>query len=51
MARILVLYYSTYGHVETLAAAIAEGVVEAGAEAVVKRVPGLVPQRRVPMWL
>ena len=44
MARILVLYYSTYGHVETLAGAIAEGVVEAGAEAVVKRVPELVPE-------
>jgi NAD(P)H dehydrogenase (quinone) len=27
MARILVLYYSSYGHVETLAGAVAEGAV------------------------
>ena len=44
MARILVLYYSSYGHIETMAAAVAEGVREAGAEAVVKRVPELVPE-------
>lgn len=44
MARILVLYYSSYGHIETLAQAIAEGVAEVpGAEAVIKRVPELVP--------
>ena len=45
MTRVLVLYYSSYGHVEALARAIAEGVAEvAGAEAVVKRVPELVPE-------
>jgi NAD(P)H dehydrogenase (quinone) len=44
MAKILVLYYSSYGHIETLAGAVAEGVREAGAEAVVKRVPELVPE-------
>jgi NAD(P)H dehydrogenase (quinone) len=45
MTRVLVLYYSSYGHIETLAAAIAEGVAEVpGAEAVVKRVPELVPE-------
>ena len=44
MTRVLVLYYSSYGHIETLAYAIAEGVAEAGAEAVVKRVPELVPE-------
>jgi len=39
MAKILVLYYSMYGHVETMAGAIAEGAKEAGsAEVVVKRV-------------
>lgn len=44
MARILVLYYSSYGHVETLARAIAEGAAGvAGAEVTVKRVPELVP--------
>ncbi len=44
MAKILVLYYSSYGHVETMAGAVAEGVRSAGAEAVIKRVPELVPE-------
>ncbi|MBY0299471.1 MAG: NAD(P)H:quinone oxidoreductase [Methylobacterium sp.] len=44
MAKVLVLYYSTYGHIEQMAYAVAEGVREAGAEAVVKRVPELVPE-------
>ena len=45
MTRVMVLYYSSYGHIEALARAIAEGVAEvAGAEAVVKRVPELVPE-------
>ena len=44
MTRVLVLYYSSYGHIETMAGAVAEGVWEAGAEAVIKRVPELVPE-------
>jgi NAD(P)H dehydrogenase (quinone) len=44
MTRLLVLYYSSYGHIETMASAVAEGVREAGAEVVVKRVPELVPE-------
>lgn len=45
MARILVLYYSTYGHVETMAHAIAGGVREVhGASVEVKRVPELMPE-------
>ncbi|MFN4262276.1 MAG: NAD(P)H:quinone oxidoreductase [Thioalkalivibrionaceae bacterium] len=44
MARILVLYYSTYGHIETMAQALAEGVRDAGHEAVIKRVPELMPE-------
>jgi NAD(P)H dehydrogenase (quinone) len=44
MTRVLVLYYSMYGHVEALAEEVATGVREAGAEAVVKRVPELVPR-------
>ncbi len=40
-AKVLVLYYSTYGHTEHLANAIAEGARGAGAEATVKRVPEL----------
>ncbi|MGZ4980479.1 MAG: flavodoxin domain-containing protein, partial [Methylobacter sp.] len=40
MAKILVLYYSMYGHIETMAKAVAEGVrsVE-GVEVAIKRVP------------
>ncbi len=44
MTKVLVLYYSSYGHIETMAHAVAEGVREAGAEAVIKRVPELVPE-------
>lgn len=43
MAKVLVLYYSAYGHIETMAYAIAEGAAAAGAEVDVKRVPELVP--------
>jgi NAD(P)H dehydrogenase (quinone) len=44
MSKVLVLYYSTYGHVETLAGAIAEGARSAGATVAVKRVPELMPE-------
>ena len=44
MAKILILYYSAYGHIERMAEAVAEGVRQAGAEAVIKRVPELVPE-------
>lgn len=45
MARVLVLYYSTYGHVETMANAVAEGVRQVpGATADIKRVPELIPE-------
>jgi len=44
MAKVLVLYYSAYGHIETMASAIAEGARSAGAEVTVKRVPELVPE-------
>ncbi len=43
MTKVLVLYYSSYGHIETMAQAVADGVRDAGAEAVIKRVPELVP--------
>ncbi len=42
MAKVLVLYHSTYGHIEAMAYAVAEGAKSAGAEVVVKRVPELV---------
>ena len=42
MTKVLVLYYSSYGHIEAMAGAVAEGVREAGAEATIKRVPELV---------
>ncbi|MBO9379295.1 NAD(P)H:quinone oxidoreductase [Sphingomonas histidinilytica] len=43
MPKILVLYYSTYGHIETMAEAVAEGARSAGADVDVKRVPETVP--------
>ncbi|MFC7399493.1 NAD(P)H:quinone oxidoreductase [Chelatococcus sp. GCM10030263] len=44
MAKVLVLYYSSYGHIETMAQAVAEGAREAGAEVAVKRVPETAPE-------
>ena len=44
MAKVLVLYYSSYGHIEQMAQAIAEGARAAGAEVDVKRVAELVPE-------
>jgi NAD(P)H dehydrogenase (quinone) len=44
MPKVLILYYSTYGHMEQMAYAAAEGVQRANGEAVVKRVPELVPE-------
>jgi len=44
MARVLVLYYSSYGHIETMAHAVAEGAASvAGCQVAVKRVPELAP--------
>src|SRR6202040_1365006 len=43
MTKVLVLYYSAYGHIETMANALAEGARKAGASVDVKRVPELVP--------
>ncbi|SHE69985.1 NAD(P)H dehydrogenase (quinone) [Kaistia soli DSM 19436] len=42
MTKVLVLYYSAYGHIEKMAEAVAEGVRSAGAEVDIKRVPELV---------
>ncbi len=44
MSRVLVLYYSSYGHIEKMAEAVAQGARDAGAEVSVKRVPELVPE-------
>jgi NAD(P)H dehydrogenase (quinone) len=44
MTRVLVLYYSSYGHIEKMASAVADGAREAGADVVIKRVPELVPE-------
>ena len=42
--KILVLYHSAYGHIETMAKAVAEGVASvSGVEAVLKRVPETMP--------
>ena len=43
MAKVLVLYYSSYGHIETMARAMAKGAAAAGAEVSVKRVPETAP--------
>ena len=44
MPKVLVLYYSAYGHIEKMAEAVAEGAREAGATVDIKRVPELVPE-------
>ncbi|MBJ3775609.1 NAD(P)H:quinone oxidoreductase [Acuticoccus mangrovi] len=44
MAKVLVLYHSAYGHVETMAEAVAEGARSAGAEVAIRRVAETVPE-------
>lgn len=45
MTKVLVLYYSMYGHTEAMSYAVAEGARSVkGTEVVVKRVPELVPE-------
>jgi NAD(P)H dehydrogenase (quinone) len=44
MSKVLVLYYSSYGHIETMAGAVAEGARETGAQVDIKRVPETVPE-------
>ncbi|WP_087688820.1 MULTISPECIES: NAD(P)H:quinone oxidoreductase [unclassified Pandoraea] len=43
MTKVLVLYYSSYGHIEQMAEAIADGARSAGAQVDIKRVPETVP--------
>src|SRR5882757_3295388 len=45
MSKVLVLYYSSYGHIEAMAGAVAEGAREAGARVDIKRVPELVSDK------
>ena len=44
MTKVLILYYSTYGHTEKMAEAAAEGARETGAEVTIRRVPELMPK-------
>jgi NAD(P)H dehydrogenase (quinone) len=44
MTKVLVLYYSMYGHMETMAKAVAEGAREAGAEVALRRAPETMPR-------
>jgi NAD(P)H dehydrogenase (quinone) len=44
MTKVLVLYYSSYGHIEQMADAVAEGARAAGAEVDIRRVPETAPQ-------
>lgn len=47
MAKILVLYYSMYGHIETMANAVAEGAGSVpGTEVTIKRVPETIPEEQ-----
>jgi NAD(P)H dehydrogenase (quinone) len=43
MSKVLVLYYSSYGHIETMAGAVAEGARSTGATVDIKRVPETAP--------
>ena len=43
MSKVLVLYYSSYGHLATMAEAIANGARAAGADVTIRRVPETVP--------
>ncbi|KFG89837.1 NAD(P)H dehydrogenase (quinone) [Sphingobium herbicidovorans NBRC 16415] len=43
MAKVLVLYYSSYGHIEAMAKAVAEGAAAAGAQVDIRRVPETAP--------
>lgn len=46
MTKVLVLYYSMYGHIETMAKAVAEGARSVdGVEVTVKRVPETMPEK------
>jgi NAD(P)H dehydrogenase (quinone) len=44
MSKVLVLYYSSYGHIEQMAEAVAEGARAGGAEVTIKRVPETAPE-------
>ncbi len=44
MTKVLVLLYSSYGHIEQMAKVVAEGAREAGAQVDIKRVPELDPE-------
>ena len=47
MTKVLVLYYSSYGHIEQMAAAVAEGAREGGAEVDIRRVAETAPKEVV----
>lgn len=47
--KILIVYYSLYGHVQALVKAAAEGAASAGAEVTIKRVPETLPQNVIEM--
>ena len=47
MARVLVLYYSSYGHIEEMAKAVAKGAIRGGAQVDIRRVPETAPEDAV----
>ena len=44
MTKVLILYYSSYGHIERMAQVVAEGIKDAGVQGEIKRVPELVSE-------
>ncbi len=44
MTKVLVLYYSSYGHIEAMAEAVAEGARSTGATVDIRRVPETAPE-------
>ena len=44
MTKVLILYHSSYGHIERMAKAVAEGATEAGADVAIRRVPELMAE-------
>ena len=43
--KILILFYSTYGHIYRMTQVVAEGVREAGGELIIKQVEELMPEK------
>src|SRR5580698_10381687 len=47
MSKVLVLYYSSYGHLEKMAVAVAQGAIAGGASVDIRRVPETAPKEAI----